>query len=150
MLLTTILVCVLNGGKANGVYCYKVDLNHGLKPNGRFYSLGLNMTTPPVGPPGSVSHVLFSEDESKLRVSVKGVPPSAIDFVATWDVDRDGTLSHTFTKTTPDEGDGLLPFGMANVVGSPNAVLVTDPGLGMTVYDFIRPKTTYTPLVIKG
>jgi hypothetical protein len=39
---------------------------------------------------------------------------------------------------------------MANVVGSPNAVLVTDPGLGMTVYDFIQPKTTYFPLAIKG
>jgi hypothetical protein len=38
---------------------------------------------------------------------------------------------------------------MTNIVGSPNAVLATDPALGLTVYDFIKPKATYTPLAIK-
>jgi hypothetical protein len=122
-----------------------------LKPDGKFYNLGLNLTTPPVGPGRTVSQILFSEDGSKLRVSVKGVPLSTtVGFVATWDIAHDGTLSPTYTKTTPDKGDGLLPFGIFNVVGSPNAVLVTDPGLGMTVYDFIQPNTTYFPFAIEG
>jgi len=143
-------VCVLSGGKLNGVQCYQVDRNHGLKPFGKFHSLGLNLTTPPVAPLGTVSQVLFSEDGSKLRVSVKGFDATTRGYLATWDVAHDGTLSSTYTKAVPTMGDGIYPFGMTNIIGSSSGVMVTDPALGLTVFDFSRPKTTYVPLVIAG
>jgi len=145
-------VCVLNGGKVNGLKCFTVDPNYGMKPHDSFWSFGLNQTTPASGPANAVSHVLFSSDGTKLRASVKGNPgpPAVSGFVATWDVAKDGTLSHSFTKTIPTSGDGLLPFGMTNVVGSKDAVMVTDPALGLTVYDFSKPTVSYEPLTIDG
>src|SRR6201999_1009490 len=65
-------------------------------------------------------------------------------------VAEDGNLSPTFTKAFPPVGKGGLTFGMINVVGSPDAVLATDPILGLTVYDFSKPKTAYLPLTIAG
>jgi hypothetical protein len=143
-------VCVLNGGKINGVACFKVDSVHGMKPGGQFFSFGLNQTTPPSGPLNTVSHVLFSSDGTKLRASVKGTSPSDRGFVATWDVGRDGRLSSTFVKTVPPPGDGLAPFGMSNIVGAKDAVMVTDPGLGLTIYDFSKSPVTFAPLTIAG
>jgi hypothetical protein len=143
------LVCVLNSGKVNGVACYKVN-STGLKPFGGFHSLGLNETTPPTGPVGTASQIKFSEDGSKMRVSVKGVPGGTDGFIATWDVDLGGAISTTSTLTSPPSGDGLLPFGMANVVGVPSAVLVTDPALGLTIYNFSGSATEFIPFAIDG
>jgi hypothetical protein len=142
--------CVLNGGKVNGLACFKVDPVHGMKPHDQFFSFRLNQTTPPTGPGGTVSHVLFSTDGSKLRASAKGNPPSLAGFVATWDVAHNGTLSSEFTGTIPPIEDGFAPFGMKNIVGAKDAVLVTDPDLGMTVYDFSKPNVTFHPLKIEG
>lgn len=127
--------------------CFK-STPFGLEKFGKFYSFDLSETTPPAGPAGSVSHVLFSADGSKLHASAKGVPGSSVGFIATWDVDRHGNLSPTFTKTYPPTGDGLLVFGMANIVGVPTAVMATDPALGLTIYDFSKKKTRFVPLNI--
>ncbi|KAF8197454.1 hypothetical protein BJ912DRAFT_1020787 [Pholiota molesta] len=70
-------VCALNGGAVNGVGCFKVDPKQGLVPIANTVrSLGLNQTTPATGPAGSASHIIFSEDNSQLIASVKGVPHS--------------------------------------------------------------------------
>jgi hypothetical protein len=131
--------------------CFSVDPVHGMKARDTFHSVGLNQTTPPSGPPNTVSHVLFSPDGLKLRASVKN-PPSSSGFLAEWDVAPDGTLSSSFTKTSPPSGEGLSPFGMINldVIGAKDAALVADPGLGLTVYDFSKPTTTFHPLTIPG
>ena len=127
------MVCVVNGGATNGVQCFKPDEKLGLvalpKTN---RPLNLPQTTPPKGPPGSVSDILFSEDSKKLLVSVKGVPPTP-GFVASWDVADDGTLSANFTSSPPAKG-GLLPFSMTIVPGK-NAVLATDAGIGFSTFD---------------
>lgn len=65
-------------------------------------------------------------------MSVKGVPPTP-GFLAAWDVAADGTLSADFQPSTPATG-GLLPFS-ATLVDGQNALLVTDPGAGFSVYD---------------
>jgi hypothetical protein len=132
----------------NGVACFKVDPTRGMKPGGQFFSLGVNQTTPPSAPSNSVSHVLFSSDGTKLHVSVKGTPPSDPGYVATWDVAQDGRLSSTFVKTVPPSGDGLSPFGMSNIVGAKDAVMVTDPELGVAVYDFSKAPVTFAPLAL--
>jgi hypothetical protein len=96
-------------------------------------SLGLNQTTPATGPAGSASHIIFSEDNSQLIASVKGVPPQP-GFLAVWDVAADGSLSADFTSVAPQSG-GLLPFSMTVIPGM-NAILATDAGLGFDVFDF--------------
>ncbi|KAI0652513.1 hypothetical protein C8Q79DRAFT_896588 [Trametes meyenii] len=126
-------LCVLNGGTVNGVNCYSVDKKSGLKalPN-TLRSLNLNQTTPATGPPGSASHVVFSEDGKQLMASVKGVPPTP-GMIAVWDVATDGSLSAQFKAVAPPSG-GLLPFSMTVIPGK-NAVLSTDPGVGFDVFD---------------
>lgn len=70
--------------------------------------LNLNQTTPATGPAGSVSHIVFSEDNKQLIASVKGVPPTP-GFLAVWDVADDGSLSESFASVAPAEG-GLLQY----------------------------------------
>jgi hypothetical protein len=134
----------------NGLSCFKVDPVSGIKRGGQFFSFGLNQTNPPIAPFHTVSHVLFSSDGTKLHVAVKGAPDSDLGYVATWDVGRDGSLSSTFVKTAPPPGAGMFPFGMSNIVGAKDAVMVTDPGLGLTVYDFSKSPVTFAPLTIPG
>ncbi|KAF4623301.1 hypothetical protein D9613_002396 [Agrocybe pediades] len=128
------MVCVLNGGAVDGVNCYTPDPKLGLiaKPN-TLRPLGLNQTTPATGPAGTASHVVFSEDGTKLIASVKGVPPTP-GFLATWDIAADGSLSAEPVKSTPASG-GLLPFSMTVIPGK-NAILATDAGIGFDVFNF--------------
>jgi len=128
------MVCVLNGGEVNGVNCYTPDEKLGLiaKPN-TLRSLGLNQTTPATGPAGSASHIVFSEDGTKVIVSVKGIPPTP-GFLATWDIAADGSLSAEPVKSTPASG-GLLPFSMTVIPGK-NAILATDAGVGFDIFNF--------------
>ncbi|KAI0654477.1 hypothetical protein C8Q70DRAFT_925645 [Cubamyces menziesii] len=126
-------LCVLNGGTVNGVICYNVDKKTGLSAmSNTLRSLGLNQTTPATGPPGTASHLVFSEDGKQLLASVKGVPPNP-GMIAVWDVADDGSLSADFQAVAPPSG-GLLPFSMTVVPGK-NAVLSTDPGIGFDVFD---------------
>ncbi|TFY66579.1 hypothetical protein EVG20_g4513 [Dentipellis fragilis] len=126
-------ICVLNGGQVNGVHCYTVDQNKGLSAQtNSLRSLDLNQTTPANGPAGTVSHVVFTEDEKQLVASVKGVPPNP-GFLAVWDMDSNGSLSNNFTKVSPGKG-GLLPFSMSVIPGK-NALLATDAGVGFDIFD---------------
>jgi len=131
------MVCALNGGAINGVACFSVDKTKGLSSVANTVrSLNLNQTTPATGPAGSASHVIFSEDGTKLIASVKGVPPTP-GILAVWDVAADGSLSQDFQAVQPATG-GLLPFSMTVIPGK-NAVLATDAGLGVDVFDFNSP-----------
>ncbi|TDL19074.1 hypothetical protein BD410DRAFT_727624 [Rickenella mellea] len=139
------MACVLNGGKVNGVGCFSVDAKQGLVAMANSVRpLGLNQTTPPAGPAGTTSHVIFSEDETKLIASVKGVPPTP-GFLATWDIAADGTLSQNFTQSTPSAG-GLLPFSMTVIPGK-NAVLATDAGIGFDIFDFSKGSSASSSIV---
>jgi hypothetical protein len=128
------MVCAVNGGFVNGVACYSVDKTKGLLPIANTVrSLGLNQTTPATGPAGSVSHVIFSEDNTQLIASVKGVPPTP-GMLAVWDIAADGSLSQDFKAVQPAAG-GLLPFSMTVIPGK-NAIFATDAALGVDVFDF--------------
>lgn len=125
--------CVLNGGQVNNVNCFKVDQNTGLQPiQNSLRSIGVNQTTPATGPAGSASHVVFSEDDSKLIASIKGDPKNP-GFLAVFDVSSDGSLSENFAKISAPQG-GALPFGMAVIQGK-NALLATDAGIGFDIID---------------
>ncbi|KAJ6619765.1 hypothetical protein B0H10DRAFT_2163825 [Mycena sp. CBHHK59/15] len=128
------MVCTVNGGFVNGVACFSVDKTKGLQPIANTVrSLNLNQTTPANGPAGTASHIVFSEDNTQLIASVKGLPPTP-GILAVWDVAADGSLSQDFKAVQPTNG-GLLPFGMSIIPGK-NAILATDAGLGVDVFDF--------------
>ncbi|KAI0741357.1 hypothetical protein C8Q80DRAFT_1110448 [Daedaleopsis nitida] len=127
-------LCVLNGGAVNGVNCYNVDSKLGLVgiPNTLRY-LGFNQTTPPNGPPGTVSQIAFTEDGSKLLASYKGM--NGPGYLTVWDVQQqDGSLSTQHTQHAPASG-GMTPFSLTRIPGQ-NAFLLTDPGVGFDVVDF--------------
>jgi len=127
-------VCVLNGGSNNGVACFSASADTGMAPlTNTVRNLNVNQTTPPNGPAGTMSHVIFSEDGTQLFAAVKGVPPTP-GFLAAFDVAQDGSLSSSFTASTPASG-GLLPFGMTAIPGT-KAVLSTDAAIGYTIFDF--------------
>lgn len=109
--------------------------------------LSINQTTPPSGPAGSASHILFNEAGDILFAAIKGVPPQP-GFIASWDVAEDGTLSQNFTKNTPG-GGALLPFGMSNIPNS-KAILDTDAAIGAVIYDFSKSPATTKVLPIAG
>jgi len=126
-------VCTVNGGAVNGVAGFSVDKTKGLIPIANTVrSLNLNQTTPATGPAGTASHVIFSEDGTKLVASVKGVPPTPGIF-AVWDIAQDGSLSADFQAIQPSQG-GLLPFSMTVIPGK-NAILATDAGVRVDIFD---------------
>ncbi|KAK6978219.1 hypothetical protein R3P38DRAFT_2809399 [Favolaschia claudopus] len=118
-------VCVVNGGKVNGVSCYNFVPGMGLIPLGNtIRSLNLNQTTPATGPANTPSQIYFSPNETQLIVSVKA------GFLAVWDINPDGSLSNNF-KTIPG---GILPFSLLYVPGK-NAIIASDPGIGYDIFD---------------
>jgi len=133
-------LCVLNGGAVSGVACFVVDNELGLvtKPN-TVRSLALNQTTPPTGPAGSASQIMYSQDGTQLIASIKGVPPTP-GFLAVWDIATDGSLSKDYTKVAPPTG-GVLPFSMTTIPGM-KALLVTDPAIGFDIIDMSNIKDT--------
>lgn len=97
-------------------------------------SLSLNQTTPPTGPAGSASHLIFTEDQKSLVAAVKGNPDANVTgFLASWDVLADGSLSSNFTEVPLPQG-GALPFSLANIAGK-NALFVTDAAIGVDTFN---------------
>ncbi|KAE9402955.1 hypothetical protein BT96DRAFT_964644 [Gymnopus androsaceus JB14] len=131
-------LCVLNGGAINGVSCFHVNQTSGLQiiPETTRY-LPLNQTTPATtGSGGTVSQILFSEDNTQLFVSVKGNlpgPPAVVGYLAVWDINSNGSLSEKFMPITPPK-NGNNPFGITLVNGR-NAVIAADTQDGFTIFD---------------
>ncbi|KAI0369194.1 hypothetical protein BV20DRAFT_946629 [Pilatotrama ljubarskyi] len=139
-------LCALNGGAVAGVNCFNVDKKLGLVsiPN-TLRSISLNKTTPPTGPAGTASEIIFNDDETKVIVSVKGSPPNTIGFLAIWDIQEDGSLSQDFVKL-PTVPGAAVTFSMTPIPGR-NALLSTDASIGFTVFDLDDPsKSTLTPI----
>ncbi|KAI0358077.1 hypothetical protein OH77DRAFT_1397636 [Trametes cingulata] len=139
-------LCALNGGAVAGVNCFTVDKKLGLVsiPN-TLRSISLNKTTPPTGPAGTASQIIFNDDETKVIVSVKGAPPNTVGFLAIWDIQDDGSLSPEFTMLPTVHG-AAVTFSMTPIPGR-NALLSTDASIGFTVFDLDDPsKSTLTPI----
>ncbi|KIJ47612.1 hypothetical protein M422DRAFT_248611 [Sphaerobolus stellatus SS14] len=128
------LVCVLNGGKINGVNCYKQQGSKGLVPVPNTLRLtNLTVTTPPSpGADTAFGQIIFNEAETQLIVSVQRAPTFR-GFLAVWDINSGtGALSTNFREFGVD--GAIFPFGMVNIPGQ-NAVLATDPAAGYEIFD---------------
>ncbi|KAH7106009.1 hypothetical protein BKA62DRAFT_348307 [Auriculariales sp. MPI-PUGE-AT-0066] len=130
-------VYVLNGGANNGISGFKFDQSSGLSPiSDSARTIGVKQTTPPAGPPTTLTQVFFTLDNKFLLASVKGSPPPGEPgFIAAWEHDAaTGSISNDFTAITPPKG-GALPFGFSFLPHNPSVVLLTDPALGYDVLD---------------
>ncbi|KAF7350178.1 hypothetical protein MVEN_01320600 [Mycena venus] len=129
-------ICVVNGGKINGVSCYKVDTGEGLTPiRNTIRSLNLNQTTPATGPSNTPSQIIFSPDEKRLIVSVKA------GYLAIWEVNTDGSLSTDFQTVA----GGILPFSLL-YVPEKNAIIASDPGVGYDIFNLDTNETVSLPI----
>ncbi|KAF8639137.1 hypothetical protein AX17_001627 [Amanita inopinata Kibby_2008] len=125
------VLCVVNGGKNNGVRCFSVNSHSVTRIPGTDRSLGLNLTTPPTGLDRTISEIIFTEDDKHLVVSVKGSTTSpAPGYAAVWDFNNDGTLSETFQRRI-----AFYPWSMTVIPGK-NALLMTDPAIGYDILAF--------------
>lgn len=90
------LVCVGATGAKSGVSCTSFS-EKGLGKLDQLRPVGLNQTTPPVGPPNTIGQVFFSEDEETLYTTVKGNPGT----------NTTGTLG-VFAVEQPCDGRGAV------------------------------------------
>ncbi|KAL4966660.1 uncharacterized protein BDV14DRAFT_198781 [Aspergillus stella-maris] len=135
------LVCVGTTGTRAGVSCTTFGRD-GLSELDELRPIDLGQTIPAVGPTNTLSHVLFSADESLLYVAVKGDGTEEnIGFFAVYPVkygcspDTAAFIPREGVRTAVPE-TGVL-FG-AVVVPSSELIFVTDPGFGATVLEINR------------
>ncbi|KIJ24053.1 hypothetical protein M422DRAFT_275253 [Sphaerobolus stellatus SS14] len=127
------LVCALNGGRVNGVSCFKPSDSKGLVPVPNSQRLlNLNQTTPPNFALGNgFDQVLSNEAENQLLASVQRINGTNRGFLAVWDINPlTGALSKNFREL--NVAGASLPFGMTILPGK-KAALVTDPDLGYEI-----------------
>ncbi|PPR05312.1 hypothetical protein CVT26_011571 [Gymnopilus dilepis] len=129
------VACVLNGGVVNGVSCFDIHPT-GLvpKPNTQRFFKDITQTTPPVGPLGTVSTLIFSDDEKALLCLVKAVDGNTNGYLAAWAINPDGSLSNDYVKSYPSNG-GSVPFALEHIPNS-SAYIAVDPSIGFVTFDF--------------
>ena len=102
-------------------------------PNTRRY-IGLGQSTPPMGPLGTASQVVFSPDNSQVYAAVKGNPDANVTgFIAVWDMSPSG-LSDAFTRVELPSG-AVAPFSLTAIPGM-NGYVSAYAGVGVDVFDF--------------
>lgn len=143
------IVCVGTSGAKAGVSCSSFSTK-GLGTMDALRAIELNQTTPPVGPLNTVSQVFFSDDESKLFMTVKGDPTkNNVGFLETFPIQKDcasarSTVSQQGVRSSPN-GTAVL-FGSATIPGSTD-IFVTDASFGGAVLSVDSTTNTAT---VKG
>lgn len=126
------LVCVGTTGAVAGVSCANFDEN-GIGAMDELRPFDIQQSTPPVGPTNTVSQVFWSEDETKMFVTVKGDPAvNNTGFLSTFDIEGQETkcLSRDETRSSP-EGTAVL-FGSLPIPGT-NQIFATDASFGAAI-----------------
>lgn len=125
------IVCVGTSGKLAGVSCGRFDPHNGIGALDNLRPFELNQSTPPVGPLNTVSHVFFSQDESRLYTTVKGDPNvNNTGFISVFSVKSFGgaaTVSKKGIRSSP-KGTAVL-FG-SQVIPGTDDIFATDASFG--------------------
>ena len=129
------VVCVATTGATAGISCAPFSAQ-GVGSMDTLRPIGLNQTTPPVGPTNTVSQVFFSNDQSTLFTTVKGDPASnKTGFLGSFPVQSAGGCSTASVSqqgfTSSPEGTAVL-FGSSTIPNS-NDLFVTDASFGGAV-----------------
>jgi len=141
------IACVIGTGAKNGLRCFQVWKSGLLLLPDWDRPTGLTQTTPPVGPPNTLSDVIFSQKSDAVYVSVKGLPgnaahPGALNIYAI-SSSRCGSPVKWSLAATPvvvAATSGLLPFSLTLVY--PDLVLATDPAVGLDLFTVRRTRPT--------
>ena len=105
--------------------------------------LGMNQTTPPMGPLGTASQVIFSQDNTVVYAAVKGNPDTNVTgYIAAWNM-TDAGLSEQFTRIGLPQG-AVAPFSLTPIPNA-NAFFAADAGIGADVFDFSQGPTVAGP-----
>ncbi|KAI1632399.1 hypothetical protein F4809DRAFT_93131 [Biscogniauxia mediterranea] len=135
------LACVANSGARSTVQCFAVTPT-GLHPvGGARMPLPLaNQTTPPLGPPNTVSDIVFNPEGTALFVSVKGTAGDPGYLYAYEVVDSNST---TFGAAVNPEAHVSRPAELdmnfsLTFLGSGARAFVSDPGFGGAFVDVGR------------
>ncbi|KAG0648291.1 hypothetical protein D0Z07_5393 [Hyphodiscus hymeniophilus] len=122
--------CVLNGGATAGITCFSTDHAKGLTPLGDLRPLSLNQTTPPSGPPGTASDLVFNPSQTALIATIKGngVDPG---FIYAYPVEKDGSISTRPVLSRPAE---LNVNFAVSFIDDAHAIIV-DPSFGSALVD---------------
>ncbi|EGR52866.1 uncharacterized protein TRIREDRAFT_54426 [Trichoderma reesei QM6a] len=130
------LVCVGATGAKSGISCAPFS-SRGIGKMDQLRPIGLNQTTPPVGPPNTISQVFFSADEETLFATVKGDPTANTKGVlGVFGVEppcngRGAATVSEEGKLTQVDGSIVL-FGSSAIQGSSD-LFVTDAAFGAAV-----------------
>jgi hypothetical protein len=135
------LVCVGTTGAVAGISCAHFSASKGLGQMDALRPFHLSQSTPPVGPPNTVSHTFFSNDESILFTTVKGNPAvNNTGFLSAFHVERNhsgiSSLSMQDVRTSPNWTAVL--FGAAPIPNSAHSLFVTDASFGATILSIDR------------
>ncbi|KAI5476762.1 hypothetical protein MNV49_007352 [Pseudohyphozyma bogoriensis] len=136
------LACVLNSGVRNGVACASVT-EAGLAPLGDLLSTGLNQTTPPAGPAGTVSDLLF-DSQDNLLVTVKGTGATDPGYLGV--VSLENGIPTSIEKHAPN--GGAVTFSITEVPESGDqgpVILTTDPAVTFVLGSNVTSTATAIP-----
>lgn len=137
--------CVLNGGAKSGVACFYADHAKGITPLGglRPFPVGLQQTTPPMGPPNTASDIVFNPSSTALFVTLKGdamaMPPKS-GYIYAWPV-YDWEVG---TEPVINSLDAIKVDFSIDFLGCDTRALVTDPSYGASIVEVAYPSLEIT------
>lgn len=128
------LVCVGTTGVRAGISCASFS-GTGLSEFDQLRPLNLHQTTPPIGPFDTISQTFFSEDETRLFVTVKGNPTqNTTGFFSVFPIMETSGNSRALAlrdfQSSPN-GTAVL-FGSVQIPGT-SRIFVTDAAFGGAV-----------------
>ena len=109
--------------------CFHVSPEKGLSAQGSLRHIPLNQTTPPVGPPDTVSDIVFNPSQTALIVTVKGNGKDP-GYIYAYPVSWDGSISSQAVVSRP--ADLALDFSIS-FLGSDSRAVITDPSYGASI-----------------
>ncbi|TGO22027.1 hypothetical protein BPAE_0187g00160 [Botrytis paeoniae] len=141
--------CVLNGGAVAGISCFLAHYSKGLSAIGSFRPIALNQTTPPVGPAGTVSDLLFNPSQTTLLASVKGNGLAPGSFIAYPVSQSNNSISSIPIISEPPQV--RLNFGIS-FLGSDHRLAVSDPAIGASLVSISSSSivTADVPITVAG
>jgi hypothetical protein len=121
--------CAINGGSVAGITCFSVSPEKGLKALGGLRPISIKQTTPPVGPPSTVSDIVFNPSQTALIATVKGDGTGA-GYIYAYPVSWDGSISTKPVISRPSEL--ALEFSIS-FLGHDSSAVITDPSFGAAI-----------------
>ncbi|RGP58973.1 3-carboxymuconate cyclase protein [Fusarium sporotrichioides] len=117
--------CVANTGTKPGVQCFSVSGSEGVKPVGGLRALPvLNQTNPILGPPNTVSNIVFNPSETALFVVIKG-DGMQNGYIYAYKIEN-GIVSEEAVVSRPEN----LPIPFTMTFSGDNSALVATPAYG--------------------